>query len=44
MPPPAVPVNAVASNVPSNQGATFLGSGSLGVVDLGNGNKIIFEI
>ncbi|KAF7263944.1 hypothetical protein GWI33_000831, partial [Rhynchophorus ferrugineus] len=37
IPPPAVPVNAAASNVPSNNGATFLGSGALGVVNLGNG-------
>lgn len=37
MPPPAVPVNAVASNIPASGGAVFLGSGSIGVVDLGNG-------
>ncbi|CAH1124076.1 unnamed protein product [Ceutorhynchus assimilis] len=37
LPPPAVPVNAAASNVPSNNGAVFLGSGALGVVNLGNG-------
>ncbi|CAH0560917.1 unnamed protein product [Brassicogethes aeneus] len=36
-PPPATPVNAVAANIPMSQGALFLGSGSLGVVDLGNG-------
>ncbi|KAK9870868.1 hypothetical protein WA026_009826 [Henosepilachna vigintioctopunctata] len=36
-PPPAVPVNAVAANVPSNNGAVYLGSGSIGVVRLGNG-------
>lgn len=36
-PPPAVPVNAAAANVPSTQGAVFLGSGSLGVINLGNG-------
>lgn len=37
MPPPAIPVNAVAANVPSSMGAVFLGSGSIGVVSLGNG-------
>ncbi|XP_050299339.1 uncharacterized protein LOC126738179 isoform X2 [Anthonomus grandis grandis] len=37
LPPPAVPVNAAAANVPSNNGAVFLGSGALGVVHLGNG-------
>ncbi|KYB28023.1 uncharacterized protein LOC103312712 isoform X1 [Tribolium castaneum] len=37
MPPPATPVNAAASNIPANRGAVFLGSGSLGVVSLGNG-------
>ncbi|KAL1489734.1 hypothetical protein ABEB36_013669 [Hypothenemus hampei] len=36
-PPPAVPVNAAAANVPANNGAVFLGSGALGVVNLGNG-------
>ncbi|XP_066252524.1 uncharacterized protein [Euwallacea similis] len=36
-PPPAVPVNAAAANVPAARGAVFLGSGSLGVVHLGNG-------
>ncbi|KAJ8963003.1 hypothetical protein NQ314_005643 [Rhamnusium bicolor] len=36
-PPPAVPVNAVADNVPTGRGAVFLGSGSLGVIDLGGG-------
>lgn len=37
VPPPATPVNAAASNVQAPRGAVFLGSGSLGVVDLGNG-------
>lgn len=37
MPPPATPVNAAASNIPSTRGAVFLGSGALGVVSLGNG-------
>ncbi|KAG5882858.1 hypothetical protein JTB14_034578 [Gonioctena quinquepunctata] len=36
-PPPATPVNAAAFNVPANGGAVFLGSGSLGVIDLGGG-------
>lgn len=37
VPPPAIPVNAVAANVPNTRGAVFLGSGSLGVLSLGNG-------
>ncbi|XP_063903247.1 splicing factor, proline- and glutamine-rich-like [Zophobas morio] len=37
MPQPAIPVNAVASNIPASRGAVFLGSGSIGVVSLGNG-------
>ncbi|CAH1371143.1 uncharacterized protein [Tenebrio molitor] len=37
MPIPATPVNAAAANIPASRGAVFLGSGSLGVVDLGNG-------
>ncbi|KAJ8915883.1 hypothetical protein NQ315_015494 [Exocentrus adspersus] len=35
--PPATPVNAAASNVPAQRGAVFLGSGAIGVVDLGGG-------
>ncbi|XP_030745630.1 proline-rich protein 36-like [Sitophilus oryzae] len=37
LPPPAIPVNAAAANVPANNGAVFLGSGALGVINLGNG-------
>lgn len=37
IPPPATPVNAVAANVPSANGAVYLGSGSIGVVQLSNG-------
>ncbi|XP_044748580.1 uncharacterized protein LOC123309493 isoform X2 [Coccinella septempunctata] len=37
IPPPAIPVNAAASNVPSSNGAVYLGSGSIGVVQLSNG-------
>ncbi|XP_018561403.1 uncharacterized protein LOC108903646 [Anoplophora glabripennis] len=37
VPPPAIPINAVAANVPAERGAVFLGSGSLGVIDLGGG-------
>lgn len=37
IPPPAIPVNAVASNVPTANGAVYLGSGSIGVVQLSNG-------
>lgn len=40
-PPPATPVNAAAANVPARMGAVFLGSGSLGVIDLGGG-KFLF--
>ncbi|KAJ8978490.1 hypothetical protein NQ317_009118 [Molorchus minor] len=39
VPPPATPVNLVASNGPANGGAVFLGSGALGVIDLGGGNN-----
>lgn len=37
MPLPATPVNAVAANIPVVENSVFLGSGSLGVVDLGGG-------
>ncbi|XP_072386030.1 uncharacterized protein [Diabrotica undecimpunctata] len=40
-PPPATPVNAAASNVPSNGNAVFLGSGSIGVVNLGGGAYVL---
>nr|XP_023019921.1 actin cytoskeleton-regulatory complex protein PAN1-like [Leptinotarsa decemlineata] len=36
-PPPAIPVDTVGLNVPGKGGAVFLGSGSLGVLDLGGG-------
>ncbi|XP_050507507.1 uncharacterized protein LOC126885118 isoform X2 [Diabrotica virgifera virgifera] len=40
-PPLATPVNAAASNVPSNENAVFLGSGSIGVVNLGGGAYVL---
>lgn len=42
-PPPAVPVNAAAANVPTNNGAVFLGSGALGVINLGNGELLDYH-
>lgn len=38
-PPPATPVNAAASNVPGDGNSVFLGSGSLGVINLGGGKQ-----
>lgn len=43
IPPPATPINAAAANVPAERGAVFLGSGALGVIDLGGGRSIVFR-
>lgn len=42
MPPPATPVAAAAANIPSIDNSIFLGSGSLGVIDLGGGETKLF--
>ncbi|CAG9861695.1 unnamed protein product [Phyllotreta striolata] len=41
LPPPAVPVNAAAANVPGDGNSIFLGSGALGVLNLGGGAYVL---